>query len=406
MKNLFLLICLLCSINLFGQEITIRSLQVYTTDDEKSFPVVTSKNQLVIEFDVQSKTLPVFNIVFRFCDRNWKPVDNIFFNNFGQNIAYFLDQFSLPVTVEEADYHFTNRFPDKAGYVSFPFSGKWRFYVVDPQDTSKVFAEGKFIVVKPEVNLNVDLKKETIENQTYYLPELARSFWVVVKSTIPEELFPHFVDEVEIIRNHLIDYSIRINRNDQFDFNRKFEWDGANNITFIAKDFRPGNGYRQVNLMNTNIYSAKNVLAKFEGFETDRFYKNPSFDFNGGMIFYNHKDPYATYMNVKFSIKPSIQIYGDVYLVGAFNEWKVTPEYKMDFDGELYTKTVLLKRGVYDYQYVVVNGDPNNPKNIDWYILEGNNWEAPNTINVLLYYRDQNYGGYDRLIGFSRIKTK
>lgn len=406
MKNIFLFICLLCSINLFGQEVTIRSLQVYTTDDEKSFPVVTSKNQLVIEFDVQSKILPVFNIVFRFCDRNWKPVDNIFFNNFGQNIAYFLDHFSLPVTVEEADYHFTNRFPDKAGYVSFPFSGKWRFYVVDPQDTTKVYAEGKFIVVRPEVNLNVDLKKETIENQTYYPPELARSFWVVANSTIPEEFFPHFVDEIEIIRNHLIDYSIRINKNDQFDFNRKFEWDGNNKITFIAKDLRPGNGYRQVNLMNTNTYSAKNVLAKFEGFETDRFYKNPSFDFNGGMIFYNHKDPYATYMNVKFSIKPSIQIYGDVYLVGAFNEWKVTPEYKMDFDGEIYTKTILLKRGVYDYQYVVVNGDPNNPNNIDWYILEGNNWEAPNTINVLLYYRDQNHGGYDRLIGFSRINTK
>ncbi|WP_290663424.1 type IX secretion system plug protein domain-containing protein [Ignavibacterium sp.] len=406
MKKLILILFFSLAANIFSQEILIRSLQVYTSDDEKSFPVLTSKNQLVIEFDVKSATLPVFNIVFRFCDRNWKPVDNIFFNNYGQNTAYFLDHFSLPVTVEEADYHFINRFPDKTGYVSFPFSGKWRFYVVDPQDTTKVYAQGKFIVANPEVALNIDIKKETIEDKAYYPPELARSYWVIVKTTIPEDFFNHFVDEAEIFRNHLVDYPIRINRNGQFDFNRKFEWDGSNNLTFIAKDFRPGNGYRQVNLMNTNIYSTKNVLARFEGFESDRFYKNPLADFNGGMVLYNHKDPFATYMNVRFSIKPSITIYGDVYLVGAFNEWKVLPEYKMEFDGELYTKTVLLKRGIYDYQYVVVNGSPDNPENIDWYILEGNNWEARNTINVLLYYRDQNYGGYDRLIGFSRIKTK
>lgn len=406
MKKIFLILLLSIASHNFAQEIIIRSLQTYTSDDEKSFPVLTSKNQLVIEFDVQSQTLPVFNIVFRFCDRNWKPVDNIFFNNFGQNIAYFLDHFPLPVTVEEANYHFINRFPDKAGYVSFPFSGKWKYYIVDPQDTTKVYAEGRFIVVKPEVELKVDLKKETLEDKAYYPPELARSFWVIAKAFIPDDFFNHFVDETEIFRNHLVDYSLKINRNGQFDFNRKFEWDGGNNLTFIAKDFRPGNGYRQVNLMNTNIYNTKNVLAKFEGFESDRFYKNPLPDFNGGMILYNHKDPYATYMNVKFSIKPSVQIYGDVYLVGAFNNWKISPDYKMDFDGDLYTKTILLKRGIYDYQYVVVNGDLDIADAVDWYILEGNNWEASNTINVLLYYRDQNYGGYDRLIGFSRIKLK
>lgn len=406
MKKSILLLSLVFFLNSFAQDIVIRSMHVYTSDDEKSFPVVSKGNKLVISFDVQSEFVPSFNIVFRFCDKNWKPLDNIFFQNYGQNIAYFLDYISLPVTVEEADYNFSNKFPDNDGYVSFPFSGKWRFYVVDSQDTTKVYAEGRFIVVYPEVELNVNLKKETIEDKAYYPPELARSFWVEAKTVLPEGFFPHFLNEVEIIRNHMVDYPLVVNRNDGSNFNRKFEWDGNNKFTFIAKDFRPGNGYRQVNLMNTNTYSAKNVLAKFEGFESDRFYKNPSFDFNGGMILYNPKDPYANYMNVKFSVKPSVKIYGDVYLVGAFTEWKVLPDYKMDFDGELYTKTILLKRGIYDYQYVVVNGDPNISDDIDWYILEGNNWEAPNTINVLLYYRDQNYGGFDRLIGFSRIKTQ
>lgn len=389
-------------INLFPQ-IVIRSLHVYTTDDNRSFPVVNTKNKLVIEFDVDSKNLPDLNIIFKFCDKNWNPTDNIFLQNQGQNTAFILDYISLPVSVEEAKYNFSNKFPDSDGYVSFPYSGKWKFFIVDSHFPDKILAEGKFIVDLSEVELDVSIKKSNLMDKIYSPNELSRSFEISIDAKIPDEFFPNFVEEVEIFRDHLIDFSLKQNRNNALNFNRDFKWDGANKLTFIFRDLRPGNGYRQVNLMNTNLYSGKNVQAQFDGFETTRFYSSPSNDFNGGMQLRNPKDPYANYMNVKFRLKPANEIYNDVYLIGAFNNWKISDDYKLEFDGDLFTKTILLKRGIYDYQYVIVDKKKNE---YDLYSLEGNNYNTSNTINILMFYRDPQFGGYDKLIGFSRIHLK
>ena len=37
---------------------------------------------------------------------------------------------------------------------------------------------------------------------------------------------------------------------------------------------------------------------------------------------------YSTYMNVKFQVKPPAEVYGDIYLVGAFNDWKLSQRIK------------------------------------------------------------------------------
>lgn len=400
--NKTILIFFISVVTLFPQ-IIIRSLHVYTTDDNRSFPVVNSSNKLVIDFDVESKNLPDLNILFKFCDKNWKPTDNIFLQNQGQNTAFILDYISLPVTVEEARFHFSNKFPDSDGYVSFPYSGKWKFFVVDSKNSDKVLAEGKFIVDLSSVKLDVNIKKSNLMDKIYSPNELSRSFEISINAKIPDDFFPHFVEEVEIIKDHLVDFSLKQNRNDVLNLNRDFKWDGANNLSFIFRDLRPGNGYRQVNLMNTNLYGGKNVQAQFEGFESTRFYSAPSIDFNGGMQLKPPKDPYANYMNVKFRLKPANEIYNDIYLIGAFNNWKISDEYKLDFDGDFFTKTILLKRGIYDYQYAIVDKSKNE---VDLYSLEGNNYNSTNTINILMFYRDPQYGGYDRMIGFSRIHLK
>lgn len=401
MKKIFL-IFLISVYNLLPQ-IEIRSLNVYTTDDNRSFPVVNKSNRLVIEFDVNANNLPDLNIIFRFCDKNWNPTDNIFLQNNGQNIASILNYVSLPVTVEEAKFNFLNKFPDDNGYVSFPFSGKWKFFVIDSRKPDKALAEGHFIVDKSDIKLEVDIRKSNLQDKIYYPNELSRSFEIVVKANLPDEFFPQFVEEVEIIKDHLKDFSLSFNRNDNINLNREFKWDGANKLSFTFRDLRPGNGYRQVNLMNTNIYSSKNVQAQFEGFETTRFYSAPSNDFNGGMMLMNPKDPYANYMNVQFRIKPANEVYNDIYLIGAFNNWQISDKYKLQFDGNLFTKTILLKRGIYDYQYAIVDKSKNE---VDLFSLEGNNYNASGTINILMFYRDPQYGGYDRMIGFSRIHLK
>ncbi|MDD5609361.1 MAG: DUF5103 domain-containing protein [Ignavibacterium sp.] len=406
MKKIFVLFLALSFSYSFPQEVVIKSLKTFVQGTPDIIPVLSKPgDRLVIEFDVKSDYPPNINILFKFCDRNWNPTNNIFLLNQGNNTAYTLDYFSLPTTVEDAKYHYTNLCPDKNGYVSFPFSGKWRFFIVDSQDTSIVFAEGKFYALKNQVMLQSKAIRETLDDKTYYPPQLGHTYWVTTEAQPKDDFFPFFIDEVEIIVNHLLYNPIKVQRTST-DHNRVFEWDGGSKIKFIAKDVRPGNEYRQLNLMDVNIYNSKNVKAQFDGMEYSRFLLQSFKDNNGSFTLKYPKDMYSTYMNVLFQIKPPQEVYGDVYLVGAFNDWKLSDNNKMKFNGDHYELSLELKRGIYDYQYVVVNGDYKDVTNQDWIILEGNNWQTTDDLNIFLWYRDPEYGGYDKIIGYTIIQTR
>lgn len=406
MKKLFVLLFIIQTSIILPQEVVIKSLKTFSSKDANSIPVLSSpRDLLTIDFDVQTEFSPNINIIFKFCDKNWNPTDNLFLANQGKNTAYTLNSFLLPTTVEEAKYHYSNTFPDKEGYVAFPYSGKWKFFVVDSQDPTKIFAEGKFFVVKADVPLKVEAKRETLDDKTYFPPQLGHVNWIIVDAAPKEDYFPFQVDELEIVQNYLMDNSIRVLRNST-DQNRVFEWDGGNKVRFIAKDVRPGNEYRQTNIQDINIYNSKNVKAQFDGMEYSRFLLLSKRDNDGSFTLSNPKDMYSTYMNVTFQVKPPEEIYGDIFLVGAFNDWQLSKKNKMNFNGDHFELTLELKRGVYDYQYVVVNGEYSDFTNQDWYILEGNDWQTTNDYNIFLWYRDQEYGGYDRIIGYSKIQTR
>ena len=156
-----LIFFLLYPVKSFPQEFIIKSLNVYTSDNLTSLPVLTGGNKLVIEFDVQGTFIPNMNIVFRFCDKGWTPTKNIFLLNSQYSTYYFLDFEELPImVVDDARYHHKSTYPDDRDQVQFPFSGKWRFYLTDTEDSSIVYGTGKFFVVNDDVDLNVQIKRE------------------------------------------------------------------------------------------------------------------------------------------------------------------------------------------------------------------------------------------------------
>lgn len=392
------------SSNSLTQDFEVKSLNVYTTDNKTSLPVVTGNNKLVIEFDVQAEFIPNMNVVFRFCDRGWTPTKNIFLLNTLRSTAYFLDFENLPHTVkDDARYHFKGTYPDKKGDVEFPFPGKWRFYLTDTRDSSIVYATGRFFVVQNEVNLNIKIKRDELEDKSYWPVELAKVFNVTTDFYLVEDLQPSFVNKIEIIENKKIYDPIVIDRNSNTLF-RQFKWDANRNFTFIVRDIQAGNEFRQVDLRDINLFNTKDVKAQLDGVESSRFFLNSKQkDLNGGKIFTDYKDDYATYLNVTFSIRPPDNVYSDVFLVGAFNDWKLSTDYKMEEDAGIHSITIPLKRGIYDYQYVVadiINGEISNE---DWLVLEGNTWINRKEYDVFLYYNEPNFGGYDRIIGYSRI---
>ncbi len=406
MLKCFVLLLLLIGINcVYTQDIQIKSLVTYTTDDRLALPVLTGENKFVVEFDIKSDFEPILSILFRFCDEGWTPTNNIFLLNQNRNSIQLFYFERLPVTVEDADYHFIGSFPDGDDFIELPFSGKWRFYITDRQDTSLVYAEGRFFVVNNELNLRSTFKRDELEDKNYWPRELSKVFNITTNFNLPDDFFPSYVDRLEIIQNRNIYGPIVIERNANT-LERQFKWDANRKFTYITRDIPAGNEHRQVDIRNFNFFSGKDVKAQRDGLEFSRFFLNVPPDLNGNKIYMDHKDPYATYLNVTFSIRPPDDVYGDIFLVGAFNNWRLSPEYKLQPEAGIYSITIPLKRGIYDYQYIVGDDIDGDVGNSDWLVLEGNTWNNKKVYDIFLYYDEPSLGGYERIIGYLRLPGK
>ena len=118
----------------------------------------------------------------------------------------------------------------------------------------------------------------------------------------------------------------------------------------------------------------------------------------------NEKDLRADYGEVVFTLKTN-EIYDyDVYVYGGLSNWMLNPDYKMtySFAEGLYKTTVLLKQGYYDYMYGAVN---QRNESVDFTKVEGSWMETENEYTTLVYLSE--FGGrYDRIIGYSTVKSR
>jgi hypothetical protein len=392
--------------NSFASDFILKSLRVYSSLGQTEFPIIdlkdSTRNSITIEFDILSVSIPNLNIIFKFCDSQWIPYENVFLLNPGNNTEYNIWFERLPQRITGARYHYQGSFPNRN--VSFPFSGKWKFFIVDSQNPKQIYGEGKFYVIYPEVKINVSINRERAQNFNAELANLNYTYSIQSSFILPDSLFPSNVKSVEVIENRKLNYPIIIDRR-QFDRTRFYEWNGSNRFTFIARDLRPGNEYRQTDLRDYNRFNTKDVNAQLDGIETSNFFRKLRSDLNGASFITDFRNEYSEYLNVNFRIRPPENITQPVFLVGSFNNWQVLPQYEMFDDNGLLNLKIELKRGLYDYQYVVANYKNRSLENIDWNILEGNYWDTSNEYHIFLYYESNEKGGYDKIIGYRKIKS-
>lgn len=398
---LFLLINLLSISN--AQGLIIKSLRCYSSVDETAFPIISNNEEqqsITIDFDIQTSQYPNLAIHFRFCDADWRPYDNVFLLNPIYNTENNIYLERLPLNIKGAQYHYKGTFPNQN--VTFPFSGKWKYFIVDQFDRRKIYAEGKFFVVNPEIRINTKLFGETLQNRFDESSVMNRTVALQTSFILPDSLFHVYVKRVEIFINRKMEYPIIIekfaNTSDHF-----FEWNASNRFSFLARNIYPMNEYRSTDTRDYNLYNNTLVHAKFGEIETSDFFSKRRRDYNGGTFLLSHRNENAEYLDVQFRIRPPEDITKPIFLVGSFTNWKVLPEFEMFDDNGLLNLTVELKRGYHEYQYVT--GDLRNGRieNIDWNILEGNFYETQNEYHIFLYYEEQDKGIYDKIIGYSKI---
>lgn len=114
----------------------------------------------------------------------------------------------------------------------------------------------------------------------------------------------------------------------------------------------------------------------------------------------------SEYTNVQFILQRNAPFEDlEVYVYGELTDWKIKPEFLMEYNepSHTYYCTSLLKQGYYNYEFVVV--DPKTSQPTDEYDLEGNWHETGNNYTILVYYRP--FGGnYDRLMGMGKTNSR
>lgn len=407
-------------LNLFGESgVILKDLRVYSTRNEILPPIIVyrdldidgieniANDHIMIEFDITTRLKPNLQIIFKFCDKDWKPYDNIFLTNFGKDRFYNLQFKSAPTEVKNYTYTFKQRFPDERGQITFPLSGKWCFVIADFEDERKIYGSGLFIVVHQEFPMQVKYSRHVIEDSLSDIMQWNRRDKITAEVTTPNSFDAFFQKEVEIVQNQKFNFPLRINV-EKLTKNSYYEFMTHETKRFIRRDIFPGNEYRQLDLTNVNNYPNDKVLHSFDGIDVTRKFQSSGSDFNGGSKRYRKDDIYNEYLEFNFVLSAPQIFFKDVFVIGSFNDWAPNIDFRMERNSNYYSKVLSLKRGVYDYQYVLGlwNDSTKRVEQLDWLELEGSDWGTNNVYYVFAYYQDPRYGGYDRIAAFREIYTR
>lgn len=412
MKKTVLLLLAISSILLSRSEVEILGLRVYGNGDEYRPPIIGRSEVITIDFDVATTHPPNLQIVFKHASKDWVVDENLFVNEPSKVMTDYLAYSAAPNAVYHYTYSYRNSFPNKRNRVEFSFSGNYKFYIVDHDANDQLLAEGKFIVTDDIVTASMSIAN------TYHpeLPPLLNQVnFITVNVSAPNEynvndpnsVYHYDIKTVDIIQNWRITQPFRIDLDDR------------NSETFIDDFMKPSkkfwirniptaNEHRRLDLSNTTTYPNHKLAVSIEGPDLSRFQWQGKPDANGASKLKPFIGANSDYLEAELRLRLAEHPAKKIYVVGAFNNWEVLPEYEMILDTTtgLYTFRFWIRRGVYDYQYVL--GDENGDGSIinqDWLTLEGNDWRTINRYTALVYYRDRRYGGFDRVVGVVRGRS-
>ena len=377
----------------------IRGLRVYGTA-EAGVPITgLNSRPITIDFDIDETTPPDFRIRVYHCDRDWNVTATSFVNDEMRNWTKApLNFVPAPRGVEGYTFHYSAKLPGFPGIEQFPQSGNYIFELYE-NDHGEVLARGRFFVIETVLRPAMVVSNRSLPSEVNPNNQVEK---ITVRFVVPkadsseggEILFPINFTCTDVYRNRQLYDPWRIDVNDM-NPNTFVDGYGTTKMTFVVDNVTPGNGYRRLDLRDIDKYPPGEPLRSRAGTDVSRFLQPPARDDYGASVL-TTGSRYADYLQFRFELVLGGRPYGSVFVVGDFDGWKPSPGCLMTYDDASgrYVWTTWLRRGVYDYQYVV---GPN-----DWISVEGNDWRTVSVYSAFVYYHDNRYGGFDRIIGYAQ----
>ena len=332
------------------------------------------------------------------CDYNWNPTNipkNEYLKGFdGQRIQ----EYKNSLNTLQIYSHYKLPIPNQ--FTQLRISGNYVLKILD--ENKDIVMSRKFILYEDLVTVPIQIRRARTANLLDYkhniefsIRSLAINFQNPLKNVKVVLLQNGQFNTA--IKNIAPQYTIGNELIYRYDTQTQF-WAGNEFLYFDNNDIRAAsNNVSRIDssngIYNSNLYT-NNARANYP------YSLNP--DVNGKFVVRNvrgeNNEIEADYAWIYFSLSaPAFMANKGVYVTGMFNNYSLSPEYKMDFNAEknLYEKAVLIKQGFTNYQYQVADskGNVDAEKAID-----GNFWQTENDYSILVYYRE-NTDRYDRVIG-------
>jgi len=375
-------------------EKNIKTVQLYQDNQQLSYPILflNQMGQLTLEFDVLGGNAENFYVTVVHCTHDWEDsglIPNEYLTSLNNDI---ITNFRSSIGTLTPYVHYQYSFPNENLGIKLP--GNYLLKVFRNQDEDDLILTRRFLVSDQMVLVNGTVNiaaSASIRNQAHQI-DMSIGFTRIRKKM----MFPIQDLKVKIMQNHRWDRMIEVNRPTIIS-DTTFTYDGfASNLTFDAI-----NEFRRADVRSITQYSnqVRKVYQQDSMFFAVLFTDMPRsrqkfvtfIDFNG--LFYvdvqgrkGDPDIACEYQTVVFTLNSEPFPDEEVYVVGAFTDWQLRPENKLQYDDitQVYQSKILLKQGIYDYLYVTKNPKTNV---VNHTIIENNYSECQNFYTVLVYYR-------------------
>lgn len=364
-------------------------------------PVVYLGNtqSLGISFDDMDNEQKDYSYDIIHCNRDWTPsnLERIEYLDGFSNEEITNANFSVNTFVPYINYKLT--LPNRD--IKWNISGNYLLIIYEGDDIDDRIPviTRRFMVVDKSVNVSVKNRRplDVTKLRTHY------EFDLFVNNKDFRILDPRNNVSVTVLQNYRWDIAIE-NLKPKFLVGDRMTIDNTGVISFPAlKEFRSVD-IRSLDFVASGITSidlndyGTDVLLDLGRPRGDSYYTTIP-DANGQFIIQNRDigtdDTGGDYANVIFTLE-SPEREEDVYVMGAFTDWKLDEMYRMRYydDQKVYIAEILLKQGYYDFLFGIDDDGALNAR-----AIEGSWSDAENDYYIFVYLKEPGDRS-DRLIGY------
>jgi hypothetical protein len=371
----------------------------FIQNDQNIVPFIKLGEGFQLEFDDLYGNEANYYYEIIHCDYNWNPtpIPKIeYLDGFdNQRIQDHTNSFNALQIYSHYKLAFPNQFTQR-----LKISGNYILKITD--DNKEVVFSRKFILYEDIVTVPLQIKRartvqsnDTKHNLDFSIKSSAITFQNPIKNV--KVLILQNAQFKTALKNIPPQFTIGNDLVYKYDTETQF-WAGNEFLFFENKDIRSAsNNVARID-SSTPIYGTLLHTSPARGNFPYLFTQDANGTFVVKNINTQKSEIEADYAWVYFNLSaPAFQLKKSIYVTGMFNNYALTPEYKMEYNPKngRYEKAILIKQGFTNFQYTIADdkGIIDLENNVD-----GNFYQTENEYTILVYYRES-IDRYERVVG-------